>query len=94
MKIDFEKNTILTDEGNIYLTKMQNNILNLLYQHKNNVVKYKEIANEVYGIEEDIALKRTIAKHISLLNKKVGKYILIKNIQKVGYALEEGFKGV
>lgn len=89
MTIDFEGRKILVDEEVIYLTVIQNDILILLYKHKNNVVKYEEIIRKIYDLDTDDGLKTTIRKHISLLNKKIGKYITIKNVRNEGYIIEE-----
>lgn len=88
MTIDFNGHRILTDKETIYLTKIQNIILKLLYNNKNNVVKREEIIKEIYNLPVDNELKSVIRKHISLLNKKIGKYITIKSIRDAGYILE------
>lgn len=92
MTIDFEGHRILIDKEIVYLITIQSNILNLLYKKKNNVVTYEEIISKIYNTDTDDGLKNTIRKHISLLNKKIGKYITIKNIRDVGYVIEEDLK--
>lgn len=89
MKIDFETHRLLTEDKIIYLTNIQNKILKLFYNNKDKVLKYEILAKEIYGIECDYDLKKLIRKQISLLNKKVHKYIKIRNIKDVGYVIEE-----
>lgn len=89
---DFNTHRVLTNEKTIYLTTMQNDILKLLYEHKNNVVKYEEIIEKIYNLNADKTLKLSVIKHIALLNKKLTGYIKIKNIRDVGYIIEEDLK--
>ena len=89
MKIDFETHRLLTENETIYLTNIQNRILKLFYNNEDKVLKYEILAKEIYGIECDSDLKKLIRKQVSLLNKKVNKYIKIKNIKDVGYIIEE-----
>lgn len=94
MKIDFEEHRIILENQTIYLTVSENIILKLLYENKNKVVKYTEIINKIYGMNIDEGFKNVIRKQISLLNKKIGKYIKIKNVRGVGYIIEEDLKWV
>lgn len=92
MKIDFEEHRIILENQTIYLTVSENIILKLLYENKNKVIKYEEITNKIYGMNIDEGFKNVIRKQISLLNKKIGKYIKIKNVRGVGYIIEEDLK--
>ena len=44
MTIDFEKHRISADGKRIYLTKRESEILELLYNSKDKVIKYDEIS--------------------------------------------------
>lgn len=92
MRIDFEGHRILLNKETLYLTQMENNILKILYKRKGKVVKYDEISKKIYKVNVDEYLKDNIKKHISLLNKKISKYIKIKNIRNIGYIIEEDLK--
>ena len=92
MKIDYKEYRILTDKETIYLTRTQNNILQLLYNNKNNIVTYEDIAKEIYNSKYDDLLKNLIKKHISILRKKISKYIEIKTVRDIGYIIEEDLK--
>lgn len=92
MKIDFERQIILLDDKKIYLTRIQSNILNLFYNNINQLVTYKDIAEEVYQLQCDTFLKVLIRKHISLLRKKLEGNIKIETIRNVGYIIEEELK--
>lgn len=85
MKIDFKKREILTGNDIIYLTKIQNQILQILLKNNGQVVKIEEIIKEVYQVKPDKGLMATARKHISLLNKKIGNYIKIRNVSNIGY---------
>ena len=90
MKIDFKERIILTDDNKeIYLTKIQNDILKILIINKGKVVKIDDLIKEVYKIKPDEGLKKTLKKHISLLKKKIKDYIKIKNIKGIGYLIDD-----
>lgn len=93
MTIDFEQYRILlNDNKTIYLTKTEKTILELLFNNKKKIVKYEEIIPKIYETNVDEGLKNALRKNISLLNKKINKYIKIKNIRNVGYIIEEDLK--
>lgn len=92
MKIDFEGHRIILENKTIHLTTTENIIFKLLYENKNKVVKYEEIIMNTYKMNIDESLKRALTKNISILNKKIGKYIRIKNVREVGYIIEEDLK--
>lgn len=89
MKIDFEGHRILLTDKIIYLTTMENNILEIIYNNKDKVTLYQDISNKIYQTECDELLKNLIRKHITLLRKKVSQYIKIKTVRDVGYIIEE-----
>lgn len=91
MKIDFESHRIILENKIIYLTIFENTILKLLYENRNKVVKYEKIISEIYKTNIDEGLKNATRKNISILNKKIDKYIKIKNVRGVGYIIEEEF---
>lgn len=88
MEINFNEHRIIVGDKTIWLTKIENTILELLYINKENVVSYQDIAKAIYQLELDEMLKRLISKHISVLRKKVNQYIEIKNVRDVGYVME------
>lgn len=89
MKIDFEGHRIIIQKETIWLTTTESNLLKLLYEQKNNVVSYQDIADRIYKVEADELLKGLIRKHIALLRKKIKKCITIKTVKSVGYIIEE-----
>ncbi len=94
MIIDFKGYRVILKDKTIYLTKININIFELLYKNKNKVVTYNEIIYKIYKTEPDEYLKSSIRQHISLLKKKLNKYITIKNIYNTGYIMiiEEDLK--
>ena len=89
MKVDFNKCRVFDGKKFIYLSTTENSILKLLYDNKDYVLTYEEIAKSIYpGIYDD-QMKITIRKHISNLKKKIGKDIKIRNVRPTGYIIEE-----
>ncbi len=89
MKVDFNKCRVFDGKNYIYLSTTENSILKLLYDNKDKILTYEEIAKSIYpGIYDD-QMKITIRKHISNLKKKIGKYIKIRNVRPTGYIIEE-----
>ena len=81
MKIDLKRREVLTRDGIIFLTKIQNQILKVLLKNNGQTVKTEEIIRNVYQIKPDKSSMSTLRKHISLLNKKISNYIKIKTYQ-------------
>lgn len=90
MKIDFMEHKILVEDNVIYLTLIQNKILKLLNDNKGKIVTYEQLVKEIYNLECDEFLKQAIRRHVSLLRKRINKYIKIHTINSVGYVIEEG----
>lgn len=89
MVIDFDKHRITVDGKRIKLTKRENDILQLLYRNKNNVVKYDNISEKIYHSRMDKYIFNSMKKQICLLKRKIKDYITIQNIEKTGYLIEE-----
>lgn len=89
MKIDVAGHRIIIQKETIWLTKIESNILKLLYEQKDSVITYQDIADKIYQVEADELLKGLIRKHIALLRKKIKDHITIKTVKGVGYILEE-----
>lgn len=92
MNIDIDNHRIILENKKIYITAAQNIILKLLYENRGKVVKYEEIISKIYKTNIDEGLKNALRKHMSILNKKISRYIKIKNIRNVGYIIEEDLK--
>lgn len=92
MNIDFKGHRIIIGNEILHLTETESDILELLYKNKNRVVKYDEIITKIYKTESDKGLQDATKKHISSLKRKIGEYIKIRNITKVGYIIEEGIE--
>ncbi len=73
------------------LTVKENEILKLLCQHKNNVLKRDEAVQKLYG-REDYFLGRSFDVYISRLRKllKEDPAVEIENVFKVGFMLKDG----
>lgn len=92
MTTDFEGHRIILENKSIWLTNIQNQLLEILYNNQEKVVKYEEIASKIYETECDEDLKALIRRHMTLLRKKVSKYIKIKTVRDVGYIIEEDLR--
>ena len=89
MIIDFKEHRITVQDKTIWLTSIQNKLLEVLYNNKNRVVTSEEIVNSMYQTKCDSSLKCLIRRHMTVLRKKIGQYIKIKNVREVGYIIEE-----
>lgn len=91
MTIDFEGHRILTKDKIIYLTKTENDILEVLYKNKNKVSTYQDIVDKIYQTECDDLLKKIIRKYMVSIRNKVRECIRIRTVRGVGYIIEEEF---
>jgi len=81
---DMEHEQLYNEDKLIKLTKIQRKILKSLIKHKNSIVTYEVIINEVW--EDDFVKANTIASHI----KEIRKYTpheLIESVRSEGYRL-------
>ncbi|PKG23453.1 response regulator transcription factor [Niallia nealsonii] len=91
--IDFEKNSVVTNNDNIELTKNELYILKILIEHKNKIVTRDHLINSLWNDKRFIS-DNTLTVNVNRLRKKLdeiglGKYIETKVGQ--GYiAVEEG----
>lgn len=92
MIIDFKEHRIITQNETIWLTNIQNQLLEILYSDQGKVVTYKDMIDKIYQTECDEMLKSLVRRHITLLRKKVGQHIKIKNVREIGYIIEEDLK--
>lgn len=92
MKVDFKERKIIIQNETIWLTNIQNQLLEILYDRKGKVVTYETIIDVIYKTGCDESIKSLIRRHIASLRKKVGKYIKIKNVREIGYIMEEDLK--
>lgn len=70
LTINFAANTCYVNEQQISLTALEFNILKYLVQNRGRVVPREELREEVWGNEEDVAL-RTIDRHVAKIRGKL-----------------------
>lgn len=91
-KVDYERNTVDNDEGNIELTKNEMFILKLLIEHKNRIVTRDELINKLWDDKRFIS-DNTLTVNVNRLRKRLDEIGLGQNIlTKVGqgYMAVEG----
>lgn len=94
--IDYEKNTVSSDQGSIELTKNEIFILKQLIDHKNRIVSREELIRSLWEDERFVS-DNTLTVNVNRLRKKLdeihlGQYIETKVGQ--GYiAIEEAGEG-
>jgi two-component system alkaline phosphatase synthesis response regulator PhoP len=87
--LDKENMSIMRNSGErILLPKKEFEILELLLENKNKIVKRETIFNNIWGKEDIIVSDRTIDVYIRKLRQKIGERT-IKTIKGIGYKFEE-----
>lgn len=87
--LDEDTDTFYIDNKIIQLTFNESIFLSILIKNKNKVVDYKDILKEVYSEELiESKMKDKIHALIQRLNRKIGKYVIIKKIRNKGVMLE------
>ncbi len=88
-RLDKENMSILLESGErILLPKKEYEILVLLLENKNKIVKRETIFHNIWGKEDIIVSDRTIDVYIRKLRQKIGDKT-IKTIKGIGYKFEE-----
>lgn len=89
-----ERNSVTIEGEEIYLTDVQNRLLELLVENQNKILSYEELARKAWGDFENRE-RNLIAQELQELRKKirdvkVGRnFSIIKNIYTKGYVLIE-----
>ncbi len=87
VRIDTEKRVVIFDSKEIYLPKIEFNILLLLTTHPGRIFIREEIYDRIWG--QDIFVgDRTLDVHIRKLRQKLDKKV-IKTIKGVGYGISD-----
>lgn len=90
--IDFKGHRVLLEDKTIYLTPIENDMLEILYNNKGKVTTYQDIADKIYQIECNESLKGLIRKNMAMLRKKTREHINIRTVYGAGYIIEEELK--
>jgi two-component system KDP operon response regulator KdpE len=69
---NFQESSIYNSNSQIYLTPIENKILNLLLVNQGQIVTYNTIINYVWKLDNGVS-KETIRTHINLLRDKIKK---------------------
>lgn len=89
--IDIQSRTVLTDKGNLTLTKNEYDLLLFLVNNKNRVVSRKAIAEHLFGDEADnLSSFDFVYSHMKNLKKKIkekGALDMIQTVYGLGYKI-------
>ena len=87
LHIDTGKRTVTVSDEPVVLTYKEFELLNLLFEHKGNVIGRDRILSEVWGYEFD-GENRTVDVHIRTLRQKLGPCAdIIETVRGVGYKI-------
>ena len=88
MVFDYSNLQLISESDTINLTQREADVLNMLVQNKNNVVKRDELLLKIWG-SDDYFLGRSLDVYISKIRKflKVNAAVNIQNVHSVGFKL-------
>ncbi len=85
IEYDFDSKTLLSNETNTRLSKMEAKVFEYLLKNKNKAVSIEEIANNNW-VYDEVPTDTTIRTYIKNLRKILGKEKIL-NIKAIGYKL-------
>ena len=86
--LNVDEHIVTVADNQVVLTLKEFNLLKLLMENINNVVKREVILNEVWGYDDYIGETRTLDMHIKSLRSKIAEFSdvqYIQTIRGVGY---------
>jgi DNA-binding response OmpR family regulator len=86
---DYPNRLLCSPDGEVNLTKKEAEVLRMLAQNLNTVVKREEVLTDVWG-ENDYFMGRSMDVYIARLRKKlqVDQRVTIVNVHRMGFKLE------
>jgi DNA-binding response OmpR family regulator len=86
---DYPNRLLCSPEGEVNLTKKEAEVLRMLAENMNTVVKREEVLTDVWG-ENDYFMGRSMDVYIARLRKKLQEdtRVSIVNVHRMGFKLE------
>jgi two-component system, OmpR family, alkaline phosphatase synthesis response regulator PhoP len=73
LKIDFDRQTVTVDSGNVLLTAKEYALLAFLAEHAGQVVARESLLRSVWGYSDQVRT-RTLDVHLARIRKKLGRF--------------------
>jgi DNA-binding response OmpR family regulator len=73
LKIDFDRQTVTVDSGNVLLTAKEYALLAFLAEHAGQVVARESLLRSVWGYNDQVRT-RTLDVHLARIRKKLGRF--------------------
>jgi DNA-binding response OmpR family regulator len=89
LKIDFDQETALLDDGRLVLTRKEYALLALLVEHAGQIIPRDALLMQVWGYGAEVKT-RTLDVHVRRLRKKLGRFAeqYIETIFGIGYRFQ------
>lgn len=89
LKIDFDRQTALLDDGRLVLTRKEYALLALLVEHAGKIIPREALLMQVWGYGAEVKT-RTLDVHVRRLRKKLGQFAqeYIETIFGTGYRFQ------
>jgi DNA-binding response OmpR family regulator len=89
LKVDFEQQTALLDDGRMALTRKEYALLALLVEHAGEIIPREALLMQVWGYGGEVKT-RTLDVHVRRLRKKLGRFAepYIETIFGIGYRFQ------
>lgn len=84
----YEEGIIKLENKEVYLTKTENKLMNILIHNYNKFIKKDFLCKELYDTEMDDGLNFALTTCVSRLRTKLKKIATIKRKNNFGYKLE------
>ena len=89
LKVDFDQQTALLDDGRMALTRKEYALLALLVEHAGEIIPREALLMQVWGYGGEVKT-RTLDVHVRRLRKKLGRFAepYIETIFGIGYRFQ------
>ena len=85
MQYNYETNRIVVDKTEIFLSNIENEIFNYLYENKGKLCSCRDISMHIYGTSDRENSIRILVYRIRL---KLDNKIIIRSVPKKGYVID------
>lgn len=86
MQYNYETNRIVIDRTEIFLSNVENEIFNYLYEHRGKMCSCRDISQYVYGTGDR---EKTVRIWMYRLRLKLDNKLIIRSVPKKGYVIDK-----